>query len=89
VEAMAVSTPPVAAAHGSFPELISGGTDGVLFPAGDPAALAEVFADIESDPERYRKLGASARDTYEQRFNPEKSLRQLEDIYRYAVNNPV
>lgn len=88
VEAMAVSTPPIAAAHGSFPELISSGTDGVLFPAGDPGALAEALADAESDPERYLKLGARARDTYERRFNPERNLRELEDIYQYSINNP-
>jgi glycosyltransferase involved in cell wall biosynthesis len=89
VEAMAASTPPVAAAHGSFPELIIPGTDGVLFRPGDPSALAEVLADIQSEPERYLKLGARARETYERRFNPERNLRQLEDIYRYAITNPV
>jgi len=89
VEAMAASTPPVAAGHGSFPELITAGTDGVLFHPGDPSALADVLADIESDPERYLKLGAHARETYERRFNPERNLRQLEDIYRFAIMNPV
>jgi glycosyltransferase involved in cell wall biosynthesis len=88
VEAMAAGTPPVAAGHGSFPELITPGTDGVLFRPGDPVALAEALADIESDPERYLKLGARARETYERRFNPERNLRQLEDIYRYAITNP-
>lgn len=88
VEAMAASTPPVAAAHGSFPELVTAGTDGVLFRPSDPSALAEVLADIESDPERYLKLGTNARETYEKRFNPERNLRQLEDIYRYAITNP-
>lgn len=88
VEAMAASTPPVAASHGSFPELITQATDGVLFRPGDPSALAEVLADIESDPERYLKLGAHARETYDRRFNPERNLRQLEDIYRFAITNP-
>jgi glycosyltransferase involved in cell wall biosynthesis len=88
VEAMAVNTPPIAAAHGSFPELISADTDGMLFPAGEAAALAEVLADVESNPERYLKLGVRARETYERRFNPERNIRQLEDIYQYAINNP-
>jgi glycosyltransferase involved in cell wall biosynthesis len=88
IEAMAVSTPPIAPAHGSFPELISADTDGMLFTAGDPGALAKAFADAESNPERFLKLGARARETYERRFNPERNLRQLEDIYQYAVNNP-
>jgi glycosyltransferase involved in cell wall biosynthesis len=88
VEAMAVNTPPIAAAHGSFPELISAGTDGMLFPAGNAGALAEVLADVESNPECYLKLGVRARETYERRFNPERNIRQLEDIYQYAINNP-
>jgi glycosyltransferase involved in cell wall biosynthesis len=88
VEAMGVGTPPIAVAHGSFPELISAGSDGVLVPAGDADALAAALADVESDPERHVKLGAQARQTYERQFNPERNLRELEDIYQYSISNP-
>ena len=50
VEAMAAGVPPIAAGHGSFTELITPGVDGVLFPPGDPDALALAVADVETHP---------------------------------------
>ena len=62
VEAMAAGTPPVAAEHGSFAELITPGTDGVLFRPGDAASLAAVIADVAARPEAYQAYGRQARD---------------------------
>ncbi len=89
VESMAAGAPPIAAGHGSLAELITPGVDGVLFPPGNPAALAEAMADVEADPERYESYGKQARETYEQRFNPEHSLKHLLDIYGFAIARPV
>lgn len=89
VEAMAVGTPVIAAGHGSFTELINSGIDGVLFRPGDPAALALAIADAEADPERYGDYGDQARKSYEQRFNPERSLKHLLEIYHFAIAHPV
>ena len=89
VEAMAAGTPPIAPRHGSFPELITSGVDGVLFRPGDPTALALAIADAEARPEQYEAYGDQARKTYEQRFDPQDNLEQLLEIYRYAVAHPV
>ncbi len=89
VEAMAVGVPPIAAGHGSFVELITPGVDGVLFRPGDPAALAQAIADVAAHPECYAAYGQRARKTYEQRFDPERSLDQLLEIYRYATEHPI
>jgi len=89
VEAMAAGVPPVAAGHGSFTELISPDVDGVLFSPGDPTALALAIADVEQDPERYEAYGARARKTYERRFDPQRSVEELLEIYRFAIANPV
>jgi glycosyltransferase involved in cell wall biosynthesis len=89
VEAMALGVPPVATAHGSFVELITNGVDGALFPPGDPAAMGRAIADVADQAERYATYGKQARQTYEQRFDPEHSLQQLLDIYRYATENPI
>ena len=89
VEAMAAGTATIAAGHGSLPELVTTGVDGVLFPPGDPAAFAQAVADVAADPEKYEGYGRSARDTYEQRFNPEHSLKHLLEIYSFAMTNPV
>jgi glycosyltransferase involved in cell wall biosynthesis len=89
VEAMAAGVPPIAAGHGSFTELITPGVDGVLFTPGDPAALALAIADVESNPERYEAYGDRARQTYEERFDPRRSVEELLGIYRFAITNPV
>lgn len=88
VEAMAAGTPSIATQRGSFGELITHGVDGGLFPPDDPAALASVIADIEARPAKYEALGNRARETYEQRFNPEHSLKHLLEIYSFAIANP-
>jgi glycosyltransferase involved in cell wall biosynthesis len=89
VEAMAAGTPPVASGHGSFPELITSESDGVLFAPGDPAALGRAIADADDNPERFEKLGAQARATYERRFDPGASIDELLRIYRYALEHPI
>jgi glycosyltransferase involved in cell wall biosynthesis len=89
VEAMAAGVPPIAAGHGSFTELITSGVDGVLFNPGDPAALALAIADVDQNPEQYEVYGDQARKTYEQRFDPQRSVEELLEIYRYAITHPV
>lgn len=89
VEAMAAGAPSIAAEHDSFTELISPGVDGVLFRPGDPAALALAVADVEAHPERYETYGNRARETYEERFNPEHSLKHLLEIYSFAITHPI
>ncbi len=89
VEAMAAGVPPIAAGHGSFTELITPGFDGVLFSPGDPASLALAIADAEKNPERFEVCGDHARKTYEERFDPRRSVEDLLDIYRFAITHPV
>jgi glycosyltransferase involved in cell wall biosynthesis len=89
VEAMALGVAPVAAAHGSFPELITDGVDGVLFKPGDPAALAAALELSDKNRKVFEEYGAQARKTYEERFDPADSLQRLLDIYRYAIENRI
>jgi glycosyltransferase involved in cell wall biosynthesis len=89
VEAMALGTAPLAAGHGAFPELITDGVDGLLFRPGDPAALGAALEAADRNEVAFEEYGARARKTYEQRFDPADSMRQLLDIYQYATDNPV
>jgi ubiquinone/menaquinone biosynthesis C-methylase UbiE len=73
-EAMSASVPSIAPSHGSFPEL---------------AALAKLLSDVENDPERWAELGRNAHATYARRFEPDGNVRQLESIYRFAVEHPI
>ena len=88
VEAMAAGVPPIAAGHGSLPELITHGADGVLFAPGDPAALGTALADADTSPGQYEKYGAAARETYQRHFDPAASVARLVEIYRFALDNP-
>ncbi|MDP9075318.1 MAG: glycosyltransferase, partial [Actinomycetota bacterium] len=89
VEAMAAGAVPVAAAHGSFPDLIADGIDGVLFPPGSASALAEVFCDMDARPERYAQMGQAAYRTYQRRFTQATNIEQLLRIYRFAIDHPL
>ena len=57
----------------------------VLAPNAPPATIA----DVERNPERYEIYGDQARKTYEQRFDPQRSLEDLLGIYRFAIRHPV
>ena len=89
VEAMAAGVPPLAPAHGSFPEIIADGNDGVLFAPDDPHSLASVFASVDECPDRFDALGRRARETYLARFTESANVRQLVEIYRAAIEHPV
>jgi len=89
VEAMAAGVPPVASAHGAFPELITDGRNGVLFEPRNADALAKVILDVDSDQPRFEEMGKRARETYEERFDPGANLDQLVSIYQFAIMNPV
>lgn len=89
IEAMALGTAPVASGHGSFPELLTHGVEGHLFTAGDPRALARVLRHIDEDPAYFEALGARARNATSDRFDPEDNVRQLLEVYDFAIRNPV
>jgi glycosyltransferase involved in cell wall biosynthesis len=61
LEAMAAGLPVVATAVGGVPEVVRGGVDGLLVPAGDRAAVASALARLAGDEGLRRRMGASAR----------------------------
>lgn len=88
VEAMAAGVAPIAASHGSFPELITHGVDGVLFRAGDAVDLARSIRDADLHADLFAQYGRRAHATYERRHDPRRNIDQLLDIYRFAVTKP-
>ena len=89
VEAMAAGTAAVASAHGAFPELVTHGSDGALFPPADVDALVEILGNIDDNPQRWDEYGKQGRQTYQSRFSPNVGVARLLDIYRFAVEHPV
>jgi glycosyltransferase involved in cell wall biosynthesis len=88
-EAMAAGTPPVASAYGPFPELITPGFEGGLFPPADVDALVDILADIADSPQRSDGYGQHGRQTYRDRFTPNAGISWLLEIYCFPVENPV
>jgi glycosyltransferase involved in cell wall biosynthesis len=81
LEAMAASRPVVASAVEGIAEIVENGRDGVLVPAGDPAAIVKGVLDLYADPARRRRLGAEARLTARGRFSAPVGVAQLSAIY--------
>jgi glycosyltransferase involved in cell wall biosynthesis len=88
VEAMAAGVAPIATTQGAFPDLITDGVDGLLYPPSDDGALAGLLTQIEASPQWVASLGTGARQTYERRFVPAQNVTELEAIYRFAVEHP-
>ena len=58
IEALAVGTPVVQPARGSFPEIVHDTGGGLLYDAEEPGALAAAIAKLMDDAELRRRLGA-------------------------------
>jgi glycosyltransferase involved in cell wall biosynthesis len=61
VEAMKVGRPVIGAASGGTLELVRDGWNGLLYPPGDPDALAERIERLDRDRALLRELGSNAR----------------------------
>ncbi|MCW5977240.1 MAG: glycosyltransferase [Bryobacteraceae bacterium] len=82
MEAMACGCCAIASRVGGNPELVSDGETGLLFPAGDPEALADRIRSLADDASvRQRLSGAGARFIHAN-FSQEASARTMAEIYR-------
>jgi Glycosyl transferases group 1 len=89
VEARAAGTAPVTSAHGAFPELLTHGYDGALFPPTDVDALVDILSDIDDNPSRWDGYGQQGRKTYAGRFSPDAGVARSLEIYRFALEHPI
>jgi glycosyltransferase involved in cell wall biosynthesis len=84
-EAMMFGRTAVCSDRGSFPDLVTDGTDGLLVRPADPEALAEAVETLDGDEALATRLGVRARATYESRFRPEPNMELLESIYERVL----
>jgi len=84
VEGMAAGLPVVAADSGGPAEVIDHGVNGVLYPPGDSAALAEALRALVDDPELRARLGRGARERSAD-FAPPVIASQLTELYRAVL----
>ncbi len=82
VEAMACGVPVVATALGGPTEILASEEQGILIPAGDPAAIAEAVIRLHREPERRKKMGIAGRERVIRAFSVERYVREVEAIYR-------
>lgn len=85
IEALAAGKPVVAARAGGLSEIVGGPDTGVLFPAGDAAALADALEALLNDKPRRLAIGENARRRAQERyaeasFNREIAKRVIEDF---------
>jgi glycosyltransferase involved in cell wall biosynthesis len=81
LEGMAAGLPVVAAGAGGPTELVTDGTDGLLTPPGDVAALADALRRLRDDRGLRDRLGAAA-SRRSREFTPERTARRLLEVYR-------
>ena len=84
IESQACGTPVVAAAVGGLRTAVADGVSGVLVDGHDPAAYAQVLADLSDDPARRRVLGRAAVD-HAARFGWGATAAGLLDVYGDAL----
>ncbi len=81
VEGMAAGLPVIAPDSGGPAEVITGGLDGILYPMGDAASLAECLCMVDGDPEMRSRIGLRARQTASG-FSLESVAPQLLNVYK-------
>ncbi len=88
LEAMACGLPAVATRHGGIPEAISDGTNGLLCPERDPAALAQALLKLAQDPALYQALSSAGSSSVREQFSAESRIAEIEALYREAATLP-
>jgi L-malate glycosyltransferase len=81
LEAMAAGLPVIASRVGGNVELVRDGHTGLLFPAGDPQALARALLALQRDPTLRVRLGREARAWVDERFSVQRMVRDLHRLY--------
>ncbi|MCU0495020.1 MAG: glycosyltransferase family 4 protein [Chloroflexaceae bacterium] len=85
LEAWCYGVPVVGAAAGGVPEVITDGTNGLLVPFGDVAALAGAFGCLLHDGELARALGAAGRARVLRELTWEQKYAQVRAVYQAMV----
>lgn len=86
LEAMAARRPVITSAIPGTDELIEDGSDGLLVPPGDAAALAGALRRLLGDGALREQLAGRARDKVEERFSPAALASGVEAVYEELLS---
>ncbi len=84
IESFAVGTPVIASQIGCYPEMITPGETGALFPAGDPVQLRNCIRNLMQSS-TLRGMRMQARRAFESHYTGERNFSQLLDIYQSVL----
>lgn len=87
LEAMAHGLCPVVTPVGSVEEVITSGKNGIVVPVGSAESIATALVQLLEDPEWLRKLGATARADFLEKYDSRLYRKKLETIYRRAMKS--
>ena len=82
VEAMACGVVPVRTPTEGASDQITDGVDGLLFPIGDDAALADRLRFLMDNPDERRRMGKAAAETARAKFSAEVMAEKTIAVYR-------
>jgi glycosyltransferase involved in cell wall biosynthesis len=84
VEGMSARLPVVASRGGGPEEIITEGVDGLLYPPGNFAALAQILVRLDAEPELRTQLGRAAA-VRARDYAPESIAERMMDAYSMAM----
>ena len=84
-EAMAARLPIIASRVGGVPEMVTDGENGCVIEAGDPDGLITACGSLLSDPETRAAMGTQGWQIVQQKFNIERQVDRLEQLYLYEL----
>jgi len=82
LEAQACGIPVIASGVGGIPALIRHDVTGLLVPPKEPAALAGAIMKVMENKELAIRLGLQGRRSVEEKFNEDKMVRKIEQVYQ-------
>lgn len=85
IEAFACGVPVIASRQGGLGELVTHDKNGLLFTPGDPQALAAAIAHAEAHPDKMKRMGMDAYQTWLDHYTPERNYELLMRIYDEAL----
>lgn len=80
VEAMAMSKPVIAFAHGALPEIVVDGETGVLVTPENEDAMARSITRLWEEPEKIKAMGRRGRERVASRFTAERMATEFTEI---------
>jgi glycosyltransferase involved in cell wall biosynthesis len=86
LEAMAYGKPIVATRVGGIPDVLADGTEGLIVPPGDVAALSAAVTTLVADPDRAWALGRAAKERVAE-LGPDTIAKRLDLVYQEVAGH--